>query len=122
MLHGTDQGAAAVIAERGEGNPFFLEELARAAVDQAAGMAGITVPETVQQVLAARIDRLGADEKAALQLAAVLGREFPLDLAEEVWDASMPLEARLLELKGLEFLRSGRRRRAHVCIQARANP
>ena len=105
MLHGTDQGAAAVIAERGEGNPFFLEELARAAVDQAAGMAGITVPETVQQVLAARIDRLGADQKAALQLAAVLGREFPLDLAEEVWDASMPLEARLLELKGLEFLR-----------------
>jgi hypothetical protein len=44
------------------------------------------VLETVQQVLAARIDRLSTDQKAAIQLAAVLGREFSLDLAEEVWD------------------------------------
>ena len=63
------------------------------------------MPETVQQVLAARIDRLTADQKAALQVAAVLGREFSLDLAEEVWDGDVPLEARLQELKGLEFLR-----------------
>ncbi|HYB48780.1 MAG TPA: AAA family ATPase [Streptosporangiaceae bacterium] len=97
--------AAAAVAERGEGNPFFLEELARATRDRTAGTAGITVPETVQQVLAARIDRLTADQKAALQLAAVLGREFSLDLAEEVWDGDVPLEARLQELKGLEFLR-----------------
>jgi predicted ATPase len=52
-----------------------------------------------------RIDRLTADQKAALQVAAVLGREFSLDLAEEVWDGDVPLEARLQELKGLEFLR-----------------
>jgi class 3 adenylate cyclase len=97
--------AAAAIAERGEGNPFFLEELARVTRDQVADEEGVTVPETVQQVLAARIDRLTADQKAALQVAAVLGREFPLDLAEEVWDGDVPLEARLQELKGLEFLR-----------------
>jgi tetratricopeptide (TPR) repeat protein len=97
--------AAAAIAERGEGNPFFLEELARATRDQVAGEAGVAVPETVQQVLAARIDRLTADQKAALQVAAVLGREFSLDLAEEVWDGDVSLEARLQELKGLEFLR-----------------
>jgi eukaryotic-like serine/threonine-protein kinase len=63
------------------------------------------VPETVQRVLAARIDRLGADQKAALQVAAVLGREFSLDLAEEIWDGAGPLEARLQELKAAEFLR-----------------
>jgi class 3 adenylate cyclase len=97
--------AAAAIAGRGEGNPFFLEELARASRDQAADEEGVGVPETVQQVLAARIDRLTADQKAALQVAAVLGREFSLDLAEEVWDGDVPLEARLQELKGLEFLR-----------------
>ena len=97
--------AAAAIAGRGEGNPFFLEELARAARDQVADEEGGAVPETVQQVLAARIDRLTADQKAALQVAAVLGREFSLDSAEEVWDGDVPLEARLQELKGLEFLR-----------------
>ena len=57
---------AAAIAKRGEGNPFFLEELARATRDQTADEEGVAVPETVQQVLAARIDRLTADQKAAI--------------------------------------------------------
>jgi class 3 adenylate cyclase len=105
MLDAGDPAAAAAIAARGEGNPFFLEELARATRDQVADGEDVAVPETVQQVLAARIDRLTADQKAALQVAAVLGREFSLDLAEEVWDGDVPLEARLQELKGLEFLR-----------------
>jgi len=64
-----------------------------------------SVPATVQQVLAARIDRLSADQKAAIQLAAVLGREFPLDLAEEVWDGDVSLAERFQELKALEFVR-----------------
>jgi class 3 adenylate cyclase/tetratricopeptide (TPR) repeat protein len=102
---GSNLAETTAIATRGEGNPFFLEELARAARDQPGGGADATVPETVQQVLAARIDRLSADQKAAIQLAAVLGREFSLDLAEEVWDGGVPLEAQLQELKGLEFLR-----------------
>jgi class 3 adenylate cyclase/tetratricopeptide (TPR) repeat protein/DNA-binding XRE family transcriptional regulator len=105
ILADADLGARAAIAARGEGNPFFLEELASAVrgrnVDAALGM----VPETIQQVLAARIDRLGTDQKAAIQLAAVLGREFSLQLAGQVWDGSAPLEGRLQELKGLEFFR-----------------
>jgi class 3 adenylate cyclase/tetratricopeptide (TPR) repeat protein len=105
LLADGDRGAAAAIAERGEGNPFFLEELARANRDQASGPPGVTVPETVQQVLAARIDRLSPDQKAAIQVAAVLGREFSFDLAEEVWDGEGPLEAQLQKLKGVEFLR-----------------
>ena len=105
VLASTDRAVAAAIAGRGEGNPFFLEELARAARDRATGAADGTVPETVQEVLAARIDRLSADQKAAVQVAAVLGRDFSLDLAEEVWDGTVPLEGLLQELKGLEFLR-----------------
>jgi class 3 adenylate cyclase/tetratricopeptide (TPR) repeat protein len=105
ILADGNRGTAAAIATRGEGNPFFLEELARATIDRVASAEDAAVPETVQQVLAARIDRLTADQKAAIQVAAVLGREFPLDLAEEVWDGDVPLEARLQELKGLEFLR-----------------
>jgi class 3 adenylate cyclase/tetratricopeptide (TPR) repeat protein/DNA-binding XRE family transcriptional regulator len=105
ILAGTDLGARAVIAARGEGNPFFLEELGRAVRGHAVDAALGTVPETIQQVLAARIDRLGAGQKAALQLAAVLGREFSLQLAGQVWDGNAPLEGRLQELKGLEFFR-----------------
>ena len=105
VLAGGYRAAAASIARRGEGNPFFLEELARAKRDRTGDAADGTVPETVQEVLAARIDRLSADQKAALQLAAVLGREFSLDLAEEIWDGHLPLETLLQELKDLEFLR-----------------
>ena len=104
-----DRGVAAGIAERGEGNPFFLEELTRATRDKVAGTEGASVPATVQQVLAARIDRLTADQKAALQMGAVLGREFSLDLAREVWDGDASLEGRLRELKGREFLRERHR-------------
>jgi predicted ATPase len=104
VLGRSDPAAAAAIAARGEGNPFFLEELARVVRDQATDAAGVTVPVTIQQVLAARIDRLSADQKAAIQVAAVLGREVPLNLAGDIWDAPVPLPARLEELTHLDFL------------------
>jgi tetratricopeptide (TPR) repeat protein len=69
------------ILTKAQGNPFFLEELAQTLVKQgtlghASGMAlppDIQLPATVQEVLAARIDRLPADEKALLQTLAVIG-------------------------------------------------
>jgi class 3 adenylate cyclase len=78
----------AAIVERAEGNPFFVEELLATLIDrgvlqrQNGGWTyaelpeGFEVPDTVQAVLAARIDLLPAAEKAALQAAAVIGRVF----------------------------------------------
>jgi class 3 adenylate cyclase len=77
-----------LVAERAEGNPFFVEELiatlaGRGVLTRSGGgwsfgelPAGFSVPDTVQAVLAARIDLLGRTEKAALQTAAVIGRVF----------------------------------------------
>jgi class 3 adenylate cyclase/tetratricopeptide (TPR) repeat protein len=77
-----------VVIERAEGNPFFVEELIATLIDrgviarQNGGWAcfnlpeGFEVPDTVQAVLAARIDLLPAAEKAALQAASVIGRVF----------------------------------------------
>ncbi len=77
-----------VIVERAEGNPFFVEELIGALIDQGVlergegGWhanelpAGFTVPDSVQSILAARIDLLGPHEKAGLQAASVIGRTF----------------------------------------------
>ncbi len=76
------------ILERAEGNPFFLEEIIRQLIDQsfivrsgsrwraAEGIGEVEIPDTVQGVLAARIDLLAAPEKRALQSAAVVGRVF----------------------------------------------
>jgi tetratricopeptide (TPR) repeat protein len=90
------------ILSRAEGNPFFLEELALAVSDERGG--DHAIPETVQGVLTARIDRLSEETKRVLRTAAVLGREFPLKLLDRVWDGPGALHPHLLELKRLEFV------------------
>jgi hypothetical protein len=76
------------ILERAEGNPFFLEEILRQLIDEGriardgerwrAGptAADVEIPDSVQSVLAARIDLLPAASKRVLQHAAVVGRVF----------------------------------------------
>ena len=92
-----------LILDKAEGNPFFLEELARAVGEQGLG-AGLPVPDTVHGVLTARIDRLADDDKRVLQAASVLGREFTPALLAAIWDGPGPVEPRLRELARLEFL------------------
>lgn len=76
------------VIERAEGNPFFVEELLATLYDRGVLVRrnggwqcdelpqGFAIPDTVQAVLAARIDLLGEAEKAALQAASVIGRVF----------------------------------------------
>ena len=77
-----------LIIERTEGTPFFMEEMVQALFEEgvlqrngvvklAKSLNAVKVPTTVQAMLAARIDRLPADEKELLQTLAVIGREFP---------------------------------------------
>jgi class 3 adenylate cyclase len=110
VVHSTSQQQALpahleqVIIEKAQGNPFFLEELTRAVMERGSTAAAIEVPDTIQGVLSARIDRLPEEHKHLLQTAAVLGREFAPALLKELWEGSDTLEAMLLELKHLEFL------------------
>ena len=67
-----DQAEAARLLDRSGGNPFFLEELVRAS----AHGDGRRVPETVHELLLARIDALPADARSILQMASVIGMEF----------------------------------------------
>jgi class 3 adenylate cyclase len=88
------------ILSKAEGNPFFLEELARSLLEQP----DISVPDTIQGVLMARIDRLPEEHKRLLQTAAVLGREFSLNLLAAVWEGSEALASLVADLKRWEFL------------------
>src|SRR5262245_664456 len=106
-LLGTDaalQPLKQLILAKTEGNPFFMEEMVQTLVDQgvlrrdAAGgmhlaapvtssaLTALQLPPTVQGVLAARIDRLPAEEKALLQTLAVLGKEFSWRLLTQATD------------------------------------
>jgi transcriptional regulator with AAA-type ATPase domain/tetratricopeptide (TPR) repeat protein len=92
------------ILTKAEGNPFFLEELARAVVEHDDLRAPPPVPDTVQEVLQSRIDRLPEESRRLLQTAAVLGRRVATPLLEAVWDGTTPLAGLLRELSRLEFL------------------
>ncbi|MBV8770744.1 MAG: AAA family ATPase [Deltaproteobacteria bacterium] len=105
-----------LIAERTEGNPFFMEEMVQTLFEEgvvvrngtvrlARSLAEIRVPPTVQAVLAARIDRLPIEEKELLQILAVIGREFGIQLIRQVAECSEPeLERMLLSLQSAEFI------------------
>jgi DNA-binding SARP family transcriptional activator len=63
------------ITEAAEGNPLFLEQMLAMVGEHAAG-GELTVPPTIHALLAARLDRLGRNERASLERAAVIGRTF----------------------------------------------
>jgi tetratricopeptide (TPR) repeat protein len=92
------------ILAKAEGNPFFLEELTRVVIEHGDLHTDITVPDTIQDVLMARLDRLPEEHKRLLQTAAVLGRAFAPRLLQALWEEPTPLETLLLDLKRLEFL------------------
>jgi class 3 adenylate cyclase/tetratricopeptide (TPR) repeat protein len=106
----------ALLARKAEGNPFFVEELAKSLHEAGAlhrtgdgyvlarRPAELAVPETVQDVIMARIDRLAEAPKRALQLASVVGREFTRRLLERLAEAQDRVPEQLRELTALELI------------------
>ena len=120
FLLGSDASLDALkglILERTEGTPFFMEEVAQTLVEEGAlvGERGhyrlettpteLHISPTVQGVLAARIDRLAAEEKELLQQLSVIGRQFPVSLVKHVVRQSEADLYRVLSsLQAKEFL------------------
>ena len=98
----TDGKVTDSIISHGDGNPFFLEELAQASLHR--DEIEQHVPETVQEVLAARIDRLESDAKRAVQAAAVLGRDFSVTLLAAILDSEESVATQLEDPIRLELL------------------
>ena len=109
--------AKRVLAERTEGNPFFIEESVRDLAQRGVlsgepgryrldrPMTGIHVPSTVRSVLEARIDRLPVEDKRVLHCAAVIGEQVPSGLLESVTELSgEESRAALRRLRDAEFL------------------
>jgi predicted ATPase len=93
-----------LVVHKAEGNPFFLEELTRAVTEHGDLQEEMAIPDTIQGVLMARIDRIPEQHKRLLQTASVLGRAFSPRLLEAMWEGTGSLQPLLAELKRLEFL------------------
>jgi tetratricopeptide (TPR) repeat protein len=90
---------------KAQGNPFFLEELAHTLDDSGGQLRSLAVPDTVQAVIAARIDGLPAEEKHLLQAAAVIGENIAFPLLQAI--IALPgerLSRHLTRLQAAEFL------------------
>ena len=123
FLLGTDSSLTALktqILDKTEGTPFFMEEVVQELVEQGVlertdvGVrptegahvgAPLQIPQTVQGILAARIDRLTAEEKLLLQQLSVIGRQFPMSLITAVVPQSEDeCHRALASLQSKEFL------------------
>jgi class 3 adenylate cyclase/tetratricopeptide (TPR) repeat protein len=105
------------ILEKAEGNPFFLEEIVRALIDEGTIVrdgaawrvtradAEIALPGSLQGVLAARIDNLDGEARDTLQAAAVIGRTFQYRVLVAIREATDRLDRQLRELQRLELVR-----------------
>ncbi len=105
-----------LIARKAEGNPFFLEEVVKSLQEIGAiRRAGdrytlakpfneIFIPDTIQDVIMARIDRLEEAPKRTLQLASVIGREFTRRLLDRIADIRGRTEELLRDLKAIELI------------------
>jgi class 3 adenylate cyclase/DNA-binding winged helix-turn-helix (wHTH) protein/tetratricopeptide (TPR) repeat protein len=92
------------IVAKAAGNPFFVEELTSAAVEHGDHAGPLPLPDTIEAVLAARLDRLPPEDKRLLQTAAVIGTEVPVPLLQRL--AGLPedlLHRGLAHLQGREF-------------------
>ena len=88
------------LLEKTEGNPLFLEETIRMVLEDGGYGTATKIPDTVQALIAARIDRLPPEQKTLLQRGAVIGRTFwggaLAHLAPEVEEIDEPLDDLLL--------------------------
>jgi predicted ATPase len=106
----------ALIVKKAEGNPFFVEEVVKSLQEigvlqrvedgfvLAKRIDSIFVPDTIQDVIMARIDRLEEAPKRTLQLASVIGREFTRRLLDRLGDLQDRHDEFLKTLKAIELI------------------
>ncbi len=106
----------ALIVQKAEGNPFYVEEVVKALREVGAlrpmgdryvltkRLDEIVIPDTIQDIIMARIDRLEEAPKKTLQLASVIGREFTRRLLDRIADIRGRMEEFLRELKAIELI------------------
>jgi class 3 adenylate cyclase/tetratricopeptide (TPR) repeat protein len=105
-----------LILGKAAGNPLFMEELTHTLLENGTiekkddrymlgkKLSDIQVPDTVQGIIAARIDRLDESLKRIMHVASVIGREFAFRILQSITEMKDDLKAHLLNLQGLEFI------------------
>jgi class 3 adenylate cyclase/tetratricopeptide (TPR) repeat protein len=115
-VEGLTDSVRALILNKAEGNPFFVEEVIRSLLDAGiivgeddrfvatSDIDTFAVPDTLAAVLATRLDALPPEERKVVQAAAVIGREFSFDMLEELTDVGVDLDQVVRDLLRREIV------------------
>jgi class 3 adenylate cyclase/tetratricopeptide (TPR) repeat protein len=105
-----------LILNRAAGNPLFLEEFTHTLLENGSiekkdekyvlgrKVSDIQVPDTIQGIISARMDRLEDNLKRTMQVASVIGRDFAFRILQTITGMREELKSYLLNLQGLEFI------------------
>ncbi len=116
-IKGLHHGVKAQIIERAGGNPFFIEEVVRALIDEGAVVVkdggfevtdkinSVVIPPTINDVLMARIDRLDEESRNVVKVASVIGRSFFYRILADVISRVEGLDDKLEYLKQIQLIR-----------------
>ena len=99
-----DDKAATRVVELAEGNPLYAQQLAAFAAESGKALEPGAMPATLDAVLAGRLGRLDSDERATLQRAAVVGREFSRGAVAAIAPPDLAVDAYLLALARSGFV------------------
>ena len=109
-----------LILGRAGGNPLFMEEITRTLLENGSiqrrdnqyvlsrEAVGIQIPDTIQGIIAARIDRLEDNLKRTMQVASVIGRDFAFRILQTITGMQEELKSHLQNLQDLEFIHEKR--------------
>jgi predicted ATPase len=110
------ESAKNIILTKSEGNPFFIEEVIRSLIEQDVvylednhwiardEIANIHVPDTIQSVVLARVDRLHEEAKYILRCASVIGRLFRYRLLQHISQQEHDLDRHLSDFEEKELV------------------
>ncbi|MFC1895309.1 AAA family ATPase [Thermodesulfobacteriota bacterium] len=122
LVHSILEGADVVpelrelILNRAGGNPLFMEEFTHSLLENGTiqrkdhqfvlsrKASEIDVPDTIQGIISARIDRLEENLKRTMQVASVIGRDFAFRILHTITGMKEELKGHLTNLQGLEFI------------------
>ncbi|MEE9191227.1 MAG: adenylate/guanylate cyclase domain-containing protein [Candidatus Aerophobetes bacterium] len=105
-----------LILSRAGGNPLFVEEFTHSLLENGSiqrkdyqyvlstKALDIQVPDTIQGIIAARMDRLEDNLKHTMQVASVIGRDFAFRILQTITGMREEIKSYLLNLQGLEFI------------------
>ncbi len=106
------------VQEKGEGNPFYLEEIINSLIESGTLLrtqggwelnrpfGDMDIPASVHSVITSRLDRLDSGVKSLLQEASVIGRTFHYEILKKVTRHPQDLDRSLHDLEDLDFIRA----------------